>query len=226
LTTIPVNVDAPSRSGILKYIYEYENSGTQKPSQHSNAENLVPINSGGTSSGTSTPTLSRCNTLDEAVDSLIKSITLMKSYAKPKRSMTYGDSSASRASSVSSIRHISNPVKASNAIKASSASNAGKASSNAGKASSTSYSSKRRDSFLSVNQPTSDASSDSEAGKSRSTGKASSTSYSSKRQEETFLSVKQPKISGGGASSDSVVALEKGNFTWYLKLKLALIRNG
>ena len=129
-----------------------------------------------TSSGTSNPTLSNC--FDKAVDALRKSITLMKSYAKPKRSMTYGDSSASRASSVSSIRHISNPVKASNAIKASSASNAGKASS-------TSYSSKRRDSFLSVNQPTSGGSSNSEAGKSSSTskaGKATSTSYGSKRK--------------------------------------------
>ena len=146
-----------------------------------------------TSSGTSTPTLSRCNTLDKAVDALSKSITLVKSYAKPQRSMTYSDSSDSRTSrassvsSVSSVSSISNPGKASNA-------------SNAGKASSTSYSSKRRDSFLSVNQPKSDASSDSEAGKSRSTGKASSTSYSSKRQEKSFHSVNQPT---SGASYDS-----------------------
>ena len=147
-----------------------------------------------TSSGTSTPTLPRCNNFDKALDELRKSFTLVKSYAKPQRRMTYNDSSDSRTSRTSRTSSVSNPGTASNASNAS----------NAGKASSTSYKSKRRNSFLSVDQPSSGASSDSEAGKTSSTGKtgkASSTSYSSKRKED--------------ASSDSAAALEKGNFTWF-----------
>ena len=143
-----------------------------------------------TSSGTSNPTLSNC--FDKAVDALRKSITFMKSYAKPKRSMTYSDSSDSRTSRTSSVSSISNPGKSSSA-------------SNASRASSISHSSILKEkSFLSVNQPTSGASSDSEAGKSSSTGKAGkarSTSYSSKRGD-SFLSVNQP-TSGGSSNSEA-----------------------